>query len=169
MDNKHIWHLAAKNGLILAATTIAFDTLSFLFPSIYSIGWLTVLLSLLKTTICVTLVYKFMSSLTKSRENIRYGESFSYGMRISLLSSVLSASVATFIFVNVGDSMETFTELMMTSIPSVGVELDYETFSKIIPISYFLGQFFRYIICGLIITAIIANYTKKVNPFTEEN
>ncbi|MFA6676283.1 MAG: DUF4199 domain-containing protein [Bacteroidales bacterium] len=170
MDNKTKWHLAAKYGLKLALVTIVIGIVQAYLnkPIIGS------LLSIVKLILTISLLRNFMQKFTDLQPNrpISYGQSFRFGFLVSFFSSIVCVAFFvleyTVFFPHLIDApLEQYATMMKqygTTIP-----LDYDQLRGLLPSIIMIGQTFNCLIWGLILSSIIANWTKKDMPFFDKN
>lgn len=170
MENTNKWQSAALDGLLLSLATV----IASLIQSIFSPGTaLAMLLWLVKFGTCQYLLYYFMKQYATQFNTITYGESFRYGAMVSVFSSIVCASFAfismTFLFPGDMDkAIEAFNNIVATGNYSSEEEQMLVGISERLPQVILFWSLIYYSIYGVIVSAIIANFTKKTNPFSEE-
>lgn len=169
MENKMKWSLAAKYGLILSLVTIVVSLIGmFELP-----GWLGTIISLAKFVAIIYLLKYFMIQYTKMSEvSVSYGESFKFGFKVCLLSSVICTTYSYIDYTLIRpETIEILIETFLTTQESMGAAggmiFDYQTLSTIMPKVIIFSIFFDCIIFGLIFPAILASSTKS-SLFSEE-
>lgn len=174
MENSNKWSAAAYNGLLLSLVTVIITVLSSAFPNQHN-AFVSIILWIVRITASLYILYYFMRSYSNGKEEVSYKESFSYGTIICLFSSIVCAGVSylcmTLIFPDTIDTMmENIGKIMAQQNASAE---DEDSIMRIVPHLPELSLIFGFIymtIFGVIASAIIASYTKKVNPFpTEQN
>ena len=173
MDNKTKWSLAAKYGLILSVVTIVIEITKALLMNT-SLMVISSLLSIVKLVLVIYLLHRFMQQFTDLQPNrpVSYSKSFSFGFLVSFFSSIICVAFLvleyTVLFPHLIDApLEQYITIMKqygTTIP-----LDYNQIKGILPSLIMIGQTFSCLIWGLILSSIIANWTKKDMPFFDEN
>lgn len=171
METANKWQSAALNGLILSLITI----ISSLVQSIFELGtFMSMLLWVIKFGGCIYLLYYFMKQYSSQFDTISYGESFKYGSILCIFSAIVCASYIflslTLIFPEQLDqSMSVMQEIIESgSYNDDQIDAINEVSGKLPQITLFWSLFY-YSIFGVIASAIIANFTKKTNPFGEDN
>ena len=162
MENINKWKSAATDGLILSAITIVYLLVTNLLPA--GAKWssfVTIPLWIAKFGGCIWLLF----------ETITYKSSFAYGTLVSLFSAIVCSCwqyfSMTVLFSKSTDSM------MAQVISAMSSQYTEEQMEAIMPVLDNLPQIslfanlVYFTLFGLIVSAITANYTKKVNPFND--
>jgi len=163
------WSIAALNALLLSIITVVVSLIQVVLEPGTIIS---ILLWLVKFVGCLGLLYYFVKEYGKPRESFTYKEGFSYGFKICLLSSVV---LAAFNFLQYAvlfpESMQTAMEqaimAMQSSNPDAADAM--EKYQSKLPQLVSVVTLFYYTVFGLIASAIIANYTKKGDIFTNNS
>ncbi|MEG0890494.1 MAG: DUF4199 domain-containing protein [Bacteroidales bacterium] len=170
MGQNNKWSSAALNGLLLSIITIVYSLLvSVLEPK----GFISILLWIVKFTGCIALLYYFMKQYSTSFNSITYGQSFNYGFILCAFSAIICSCFAflslTFIFPN---QIDLVTEQIQQAMSAQNMDSDqeakFEDWMKRLPELTMFFSLIYYIIFGAIASSIIANYTKKVDPFAKK-
>ncbi len=172
MESKEKWSLAAKYGLLLSLVTIAVSLLGILFENMPK--FLNTLLSLAKWAAIIWLLYTFMKKYSqKCSESVSYGKSYKFGLTVCFLSAIVCTAYMYIAMVVIDPSSTSeLAETMLLAFEESGVALpgmDYQSLCAMIPKVMIFSIFFDCMFWGLIIPAIIANYTKKENFFIDED
>ncbi|EKD32055.1 MAG: hypothetical protein ACD_77C00183G0005 [uncultured bacterium] len=161
------WSVAATYAIILALVTIAYSVISTVFTLPTAI---TVVLWIIKFTLSIWLVYYFIKEYSKTFETFTYKQGFNFGFILCFLSAIVCAAYMfmhyAFLF---PDAVNAQMELMASNMQSSNPEAS-ETISKImphLPKIIFLFSVIYYTLFGVLVSSIIANYTKKGDIFTE--
>lgn len=161
------WSVAATYAIILALVTIAYSVISTVFTLPTAI---TVILWIVKFTLSIWLVYYFIKEYSKPFDTFTYKQAFNFGLIMCFLSSVVCAAYMfmhyAFLF---PDAVNAQMELMASNMESSNPQAA-ETISKImphLPKIIFLFSVIYYTLFGMLVSSIIANYTKKGDIFTE--
>lgn len=163
------WSIAALNALLLSIITIVVSLIQVVFEPGTIIS---ILLWLVKFVGCLGLLYYFVKEYSKQRESFTYKEGFSYGFKICLLSSVV---LAAFNFLQYAvlfpESMQTAMEQVIMAMQSSNPDAAdaMERYQSKLPQLVSVVTLFYYTVFGLITSAIIANYTKKGDIFTNNS
>ncbi len=169
MENNNKWQSAAFDGLLLSAVTIVYSLITSLFtPGVF----LSLVLWAVKFGGCIWLLHYFMKKYSSQFRHITYGESFQYGMLISLFSSIVCAGFLfislTLLFPGQLDlAVEQSQEMLAQSnysgeqIEAVNAVMGY------LPQITLLWTLVYYFIIGVIMAAITANFTKRENIFDD--
>lgn len=172
MENVNKWQSAALNGLLLSVVTIVYSLISTIFnPG----SFVTIVLWTVKFGACIYLLYYFMKQYSSQFETISYGESFRYGSLISVFSSIVCSCFAflsiTFIFPEQLDQSLAAMQSVIENGNYNDEQIDaINQVSGKLPQIMLFWSLFYYSVFGIIVSAIVANYTKKTNPFAgEEN
>lgn len=171
METTNKWQSAALNGLLLSLVTI----ISSLIQSVFELGTvMSMLLWAIKFGACIYLLYYFMKQYSRQFDTISYGESFRYGSILCVFSSIVCSCFAflslTLLF---PDQLDKSLEAMQAIIDSGSyndeqIDAINEVSGKLPQITLFWSLFY-YSVFGIIVSAIIANFTKNTNPFAEDN
>lgn len=165
------WSEIAKNGLILASFTILVQLISTLTKTesfaINSILWI------IKTAGSIWVLYYFMKAITKSGENIPYKLSFNYGLLITMFSSIACAAFSLLLYYVIApDTIEKAIDLVFEAFSKQGMDIssmtDINTLEKNLPFYIVISQYIYYSLFGLILSSILANWTKNEVIFTAE-
>ena len=161
------WSVAATYGIILAIVSILYSvtTTVFKLPSV-----VTIILWIIKFSLSIWLVYYFIKEYSKQFESFNYKQGFHFGLIICFLSSIICAAYMfmhfAFLFPDtVNAQMELVAQNMESSNPQGA-----EAFAKVmphLPKIVFGFSLVYYTLFGMLVSAIVANYTKKGDIFTE--
>lgn len=162
------WSIAAQNALILALVTILATLLQAVFPQMP--GFIGILIWIVKLGLSIYLVYYFIKDYSKHFETFTFKQGFNFGAILCLLSSVICAA---YLFLHMGflfpeattSQMEMFAQTMESSNPE-GAEAIFGVMEHL-PKLAFVFSLIYYTIFGLIVSAIVANYTKKGDMFAQ--
>ncbi|MCL1973414.1 MAG: DUF4199 domain-containing protein [Bacteroidetes bacterium] len=161
MMKTDFWNSAAVNGLLLALVSIIFMLLPTLLPGY---GWVWTILKLVAT---ISALSFFMKQYGKEQEYFSYGQGFRYGFTVSFCSAI---AYAVYVFVHqtylFPETMAQQTEAAMQAMQRYGNSgaLDLDKWANNMPAIMTLIMFIYASIWGLIISAILANYSKKEQP-----
>lgn len=167
MGNTRTWGSAALDGILLSLITIIFSLLSsILEPK----GILAFLIWLIKFGACIAVLYYFMKRYANQMTHISYKEAFMYGFWVCTFSSIICAAFnlisITFIF---PEQASTLSETLQSAMAAQQLSGDEEnTIMKIMdnfPSYMFVFSLLYYIILGIIYSSIIANFTKRTDPY----
>ena len=162
------WTTAATGGLLLALVTI----IVILIQTVLQPGTaINIILWLVKFVGSIWLLFYFVKEYSKQHEFFSYGNGFRYGVLVAFFSSLICACYRflhyAVIFPDmVAEQMSTAMEMVASSNPDA-----VDTIAKgegILPQLVFAFSLVYYTIFGAIASAIIANYTKKTTPFSQE-
>lgn len=169
MEASAKWNSAAINGLLLSLVTIVYS----LIQSVFGLsGFSSIILWMVKFAGCIYLLYYFMKQYSGNFEQISYGSSFQYGFILCSLSSIVCAC---FSFISMTLLFPETTELAIEQMQTVMASGNYSSEEENIinsmadnlpQITLFAGLFY-YIVIGAVMSSIIANFTKKTDPFAE--
>ncbi len=171
MESNNKWQLAAMNGLLLSLVTIIYSLIQSVFtPN----GIISMALWAIKFAGCIYLLYYFMKQYSAKSEQISYGESFRFGF-ITCTFSAIVCSCFSFISLTLlfPDSVELALEQMQSVMATQSYSSEQESMmegmmNKLPQLTLFSSLIY-YIIFGAIASSIIANYTKKTDPFADFN
>lgn len=163
------WSVAATYAIMLALVTI----ISTIIPSVFSDlpGFVGIILWVIKFALSIYLVYYFIKEYSKHFEVFTYKDGFRFGVILCFLSSVIGAA---YMFLHFGFL---FPEATATQMESVIQNLESsnpdaaETFMKVmqhLPKIVFAWSLVYYTLFGVLVSSIVANYTKKGDIFTEK-
>ncbi|MDD4058625.1 MAG: DUF4199 domain-containing protein [Bacteroidales bacterium] len=163
------WSIAAQNAIILALVTILATLVQAVFPEMP--GFMGIIIWVVKLTLSVYLVYYFIKEYSKNFETFSYKQGFNFGAILCLLSSVIGAA---YLFLHMGflfpeatmSQMELIAQSMEASNPE-GAEAISGVMEHL-PKLAFVFSLIYYTIFGLIVSAIVANYTKKGDIFAQQ-
>jgi len=161
------WSKAAVDALFLSLITI----LANLIQVVLEPGKvISILIWLIKFGGCLGVLYYFMKEFSKSSEVFSYKDGLKFGFKICLLSSLICAGYVFFQFaVLFPDMMQKTIEQYSTAMSSSNPDAIEVMERYMTPQFISVITFIYYVVFGLIVSAIIANYTKKGDVFTETN
>ena len=171
MENANKWKSAATDGLILSAITIAYLLATSLLPE--GMAVISVFLWILKLTGCIWLLYWLMKQYSSKFETIEYKSSFAYGVWVSSFSAIVCSCWQYFSMVVLFP--ESINNTIEQVVSALSAQYTDEQMDAILPILNNLPQINLFVnliyftLFGLVTSAIIANFTKKVNPFNDIN
>ena len=153
------------SGLLLALVTVVVLAVQTVLTPSRPIG---LIITIVKLVVNIWLVYYFIKEFSKSFEIFTYGNGFSYGFIMCLFSSFICVVAQLMILTIISpESFEAQIELMITALSQsrpeavealIGMQESGALLTIIIVVS-----FIYYSIFGLIVSAIVANFTKKGN------
>lgn len=167
MEQNNKWSSAAMDGLILSVVTIIYSLILLVFPVK---GFIVALPWVVKFAASNYLLYYFMKKYASQFENISYGASFNYGVIVSMFSAIICACFSFFnLTVLFPDSLATTVEQMQQVMAAQSMNQDQEAMfgkwmERLPEISLFANLIY-YTLYGVIASSIIANFTKKTDPF----
>lgn len=172
MENINKWKSAATDGLILSAITIVYLLVTNLLPS--GAKWssfVTIPLWIAKFGGCIWLLYWLMRLYSTKFETITYRSSFAYGTLVSLFSAIVCScwqyfSMTVLFSKSTDNMMEQVISVMGTQYTEEQMEAVMPLLENLPQISLFANLVY-FTLFGLMVSAIAANYTKKVNPFND--
>ncbi len=163
------WSIAALDALLLSIVTIVVSLIQVVFEPGKIIA---ILLWLFKFVGCLAVLYYFIKEYGKTHETFTYKEGFSFGFKICLLSSVV---LAAFNFLQYAvlfpEAMQTAMEQVIVAMQSSNPDAaeSMERYQSKLPQLVSVITLFYYTVFGLIASAVIANYTKKGDIFTNNS
>ena len=169
--NSSFWNSAAINGLLFSLITI----ITSLLQSAFNIqGILAILLWCVKFGGCVYLLYYYMKQYSNNAEYVTYGESFKYGFALCVFSSIVCAC---YIFISMTwlfpETVDIAMEQIQTAIATGAYTSEQEdaifNVADKLPQLTLITCLIYYILIGAVMSSIIANFTKKTDPFAENN
>ncbi len=168
MNYKLNWSEAAKYGLILASVSVVINLVLSLFQMP---GFLSTLLKAVKLCASVYIVYYAMRRNADSWDYVRYGQSFGYGMAVCTLSAIVCTLFVLLTYtVFIPGSLTEMLDQIFQTYESMGIAgmIDYDALARSMPVILVASQFIGCVICGLIVSAIVAAIAKKTdsNPFS---
>lgn len=167
MNYKLNWSEAAKYGLILASVSVVINLVTAIFQLP---GFLNIILNAVKLCASVYIVYYAMRRNADSWDYVRYGQSFSYGMAVCTLSAIVCTLFVLLTYtVFIPGSLTVMLDQIFETYESMGIVglVDYDTLARSMPAILAFSQFLSCVICGLIVSAIVAAMAKKTDsdPF----
>lgn len=169
METNNQWSLAALDGLLLSLVTIIFSLITSVFvPK----GIVSILLWALKFGGCLYLLFYFMKKYSGNFDHVSYKQSFFFGFLVCLFSSVICAC---FMFLSITvlfpETVDQITEQVQGVLATQNYDAEQESQAMAmlnnLPQIMLFGSLIYYTLYGLIVSAILANFTKKENPFPE--
>lgn len=165
--NKSFWNSAAINGLIFSLITIIASLLQ---SALKIEGIAAILLWCVKFGGCVYLLYYYMKQYSNTAEVVSYGEAFKYGFALCVFSSIVCTCYMfisiTWIFPETIDiAMEQIQTVIATGQYSSEQEEAIFNVADRLPQLTLISSLIYYILIGAVMSSIIANFTKKTDPF----
>lgn len=170
MATSNKWNTAATNGLLLSLITI----IASLLQSVFKIeGLFSMVLWAAKFGGCIYLLHYFMKQHSLQEQNVSYVESFKYGFLICCFSSIVCAAYLyismTLLFPEQIDAaIEQVNTLLASGSYSSEEESAVMSMMGKLPQITLFSAFFYYVLIGAVMSSIIANFTKKDDPFAEQ-
>ncbi len=166
MNNNSLWSLAAKNGMILSLITIVIELLK----TVVTMKpiWST-LLSLVKLGLIIYLLYYFMKKYAQDKDYVSYSESFRYGFFLTFCSAIVCTLFYLVLYLVIAPdiietAMDTFSSVMGNQ--SFNFDFDMDQLSSVLPTAIGFSQLITCTLWGLVLSAIVANFTKKGDIFS---
>ena len=165
--NKSFWNSAAINGLLFSLITI----IASLLQSAFKIeGIMAILLWCVKFGGCVYLLYYYMKQYSNTAEVVSYGEAFKYGFALCVFSSIVCTC---YMFISITwifpETIDIAMEQIQTVIATGGYSSEQEeaifNVADRLPQLTIISSLIYYILIGAVMSSIIANFTKKTDPF----
>ena len=171
MNYKLNWTDAAKYGLILSSVSVVINLVTSLFQLP---GFLNILLNAVKLCASVYIVYYAMKRNAESWDSVSYGQSLGYGMAVCTLSAVVCTLFVLLTYtVFLPSALTELLDQMFATYESMGLAgaMDYDLIARSMPAILAVSQFIGCVICGLIVSAIVAGMAKKTdsNPFNDNS
>ena len=172
MNYKLNWSEAAKYGLLLASLSVVINLVTGVFQLS---GLLNVLLSVLKLCGSVYIVYYVMRRNAQQWDTVTYGQSFGFGVAVCTFSAIVCTLFYLLTYVVIlPDTMTNLIEQLYGTYEAMGIAgaIDYDMLVRSMPVILAFSQFIGCVICGLIVSAIIASAVKKNsdnNPFGSDS
>lgn len=162
------WSVAAQNAIMLSLVTILATLIQGVFREMP--GFLGIIIWVVKFSLSIYLVYYFVKEYSKSFDVFTYKQGFQFGVILCLLSSTIGAA---YLFLHMGflfpeatmSQMELIAQNMEASNPQ-GAEAISSVMEHLPKIAFVFALIY-YTIIGVIVSAVVANYTKKGDIFTE--
>ncbi|MEA5006354.1 MAG: DUF4199 domain-containing protein [Rikenellaceae bacterium] len=163
------WSTAALDALLLSIITVVASLIQVVFEPGTIIS---ILLWIVKLVGCLALLYYFVKEYSKAQDSFTYKEGFSFGFKICLLSSVVLAAYNFLQYaVLFPESMQTAMEQIIVAMQSSNPDAAeaMESYQPKLPQLISIVTLFYYTVFGVIASAVIANYTKKGDIFTNNS
>lgn len=171
MEETNKWKSAAFNGLLLSLITVIISLITSAFEIKSTI--LSILFWIIRITVSIWLLYYFMKQYSSNFKQISYKDSFIYGTLVCMFSAIICSG---FSFINMTllfpDTINQMGEIMQSSIEQNNMsdeqgDVIMGMLPKLPQITLIVG-FIYLTIFGMIASSIIANYTKKDDPFLDD-
>jgi len=154
---------AAVTALPFTLVPIVFDVLKHFTENI---TFLVVTISFLKIGVITAVLYTIMKKFTMDEGYVPYGRSFRYGFAMCTFSSIICTLWYILnIYVIFPDQMEKILEMLTTTLGQMNTGIEYDQISRFLPPALIISSFISCEIWGLILTGILANFTKNDSPF----
>jgi len=153
------------SGLLLALVTVVVMAIQTVITPSKAVN---LLMSAVKLVVNIWLVYYFIKEFSKSFEVFTYGNGFSYGTTICLFSSFICVATQMAIIILISPEIfEAQIEVVINTFSQSNPEAAdslmrmQESGALLAAMAAFL--FIYYFVFGVIVSAIVANFTKKGN------
>ncbi len=161
------WGDAARDALMLAAVSVAVMAVCLYIPP--KAAFIGTILSLGKLVASIWILTFFIRRYASRFDVIGSGHCLRYGMKTSLLSSVICAgfqllSITVLKPGNVAEVFDMFMESAGDKLPQEGIDAMYGMLDKL-PQAVFLYSLISYWLIGIIVSAVAASAYKKNNIF----
>jgi len=159
------WSSAAMSGLLLALVTVAAMAIQTVITPSRGVVWAIILIKLI---VNIWLVSYFIKEFAKSSEVFTYRDGFSYGFIVCLFSSFICAVALLLVHTIVSpETFETQMDVMVSAMsqtrPEAAETIINMQQSGVLLAIVVIFSFLYYLLFGLIVSAIVANFSKKGN------
>ena len=153
------------SGLLLALVTVATMAIQTVITPSGPIG---LIITVVKLVVNIWLVYYFIKEFSKSFEVFTYGNGFSYGTIVCLFSSFICVAAQLLILTIISpETFEAQIEVMINAFsqsrPEAADTLIRMQESGALLTIVVAVSFIYYFVFGVIVSSIVANFTKKGN------
>jgi hypothetical protein len=158
------WNVATVNALVLSLVTILATLIS---STLTPTGFFAILLWVIKLVVTIWLLYYFVKQYAKERETFPYGEGFKFAFLVSLLSALF---VGCYYFIHYAfifpEDVDKIAEMINNAIAARGGDTSVADYIiRNFPQFMLLWNIVYLTIVGLIISSIVASFTKKTDIF----
>jgi len=131
--------------------------------------FLSILVSVLKLSVITTVLYTIMKKFTSDEGYVPYGRSFRFGLSLCTFSSIICTLwyILT-LYVIFPNQLDKLLEMLTTTLGQMNAGIEYDQISRFIPPTLIISSFISCFVWGLILTAILANFTKNDSPFAND-
>lgn len=165
MDNKSLAYKAAETAILFSIIPIIFDILKHFTQDSQILG---VTVAIVKFIIIVTVLNLMMKRFSRQEtEYVSYGRAFKYGFTLCLFSSIICTlwTVLSF-YVVFPDTIDTMMETIATTFEKMNMPFDYDEVYQYLSPALIGSSFITCLFWGIVLPAILANYSKHETPFT---
>ena len=153
------------SGLLLALVTVAAMAIQTVITPSRGVVWAIILIKLI---VNIWLVSYFIKEFAKSSEVFTYRDGFSYGFIVCLFSSFICAVALLLVHTIVSpETFETQMDVMVSAMsqtrPEAAETIINMQQSGVLLAIVVIFSFLYYLLFGLIVSAIVANFSKKGN------
>jgi len=153
------------SGLLLALVTVAAMAIQTVITPSRGVAWVIILIKLI---VNIWLVSYFIKEFAKSSEVFTYRDGFSYGCIVCLFSSFICTVALLLVHTVVSpETLEAQMDVMISAMSQTRPEaaeaiINMQQSGALLAIVA-IFSFLYYVLFGLIVSAIVANFSKKGN------
>ncbi len=167
MNNKK-WNVATVDGLMLALITILYTLINSAFTPPTSV---TIVLWIVKLAATLWLLLYFVKDFNKDQDLFTYKQGFNFAFMVSVLSALF---VSCYFFLHYAlifpNDVDKIATAINQAVAAKGADTSIsDMIIKYFPHLMFVVNLIYLTVFGLLASAIIANYTKKGDIFSQEN
>lgn len=156
---------AATAALPFTLIPIVFDIIKHFTQEL---PFLSIMVSVVKLGIVVAVLYTIMKKFTRDEGYVPYGRSFRFGMSLCTFSSIICTLWYVLnLYVIFPDQLDQLMEMMTLTFEKMSTSIDFDQVSRYLSPALIISSFISCIVWGLILSAILANFTKNDSPFAE--
>ncbi len=164
-SEKSFTYRAATTALPFTLVSIIFDIIKHFTQEM---PLLATTASFIKLGLVTTVLYWCMKKFTADEGYVPYGRSFRFGFSICTFSAIICTLWSFLnIYVIFPDQLDVMMEALSTAFEQMSANFDYDMIVRYVPAALIISSFISCLIWGLILSGILANFTKNDSPFTD--
>ena len=166
-SDKSFTYRAATTALPFTLISIIFDLIKHFTQELPALAAAS---SFLKLGIVTAVLYWCMKKFTSDEGYVPYGRSFRFGFSICTFSAIICTLWSVLnIYIIFPDQLDVLMETLSTAIEQAGMNFDYDMMVRYVPAALIISSFISCLIWGLILSGILANFTKNDSPFADDD
>jgi len=168
MDNKSLIYKAAEAAIPFSVIPILFDILNHFTQNSQ---FLVLILGIVKFVIIVTVLNLMMKKFSREETGyVTYGRAFRYGFTMCMFSGIICTLWTVLsCYVVFPDTIETMMETIAAAFEKIKAPFDYDEIYQYLSPALIISSFIKCLFWGLVLPAILANYSKHETPFTSDD
>jgi len=159
-------HRAAVTALPFTLVPILFDIAKHFTQEM---AILSIAVGFIKVGTITAILNVCMKKFTMDEGYVPYGRAFKFGFSLCTFSSIICTLWFVLnVYVIFPDQLDKLYESLTTALGRMDTGIEYDQIVRFMPPALIVSSFINCEIWGLILSSILANYTKNDSPFIED-